>query len=682
MNKISDSVLKYKKTVVLFFLILIAGCAVLAAFVPANYKLASYLPADAESTKALETMSKEFAGELPNARVAVFDVSLTEALEYKNEIKKTEGVESITWLDDVADLTVPLETMDKATLETYYKDNAALFSVAIKEGTEAKTVSRIRELVSDKGAVSGEAAVNANTQEMSVGESIKAFACLLPLILIILIISTSSWIEPFLFLIAIGAAVVINMGTNIFLGEISFITQSISPILQLAVSLDYAIFLLRAFSEYRQTHEPAEAMRLARKRAFPSIAASALTTLLGFLALCFMRFEIGSDLGINLVKGVLISFISVMVFLPALTLCCIKLLDKTKHKEIKPKLNNISKFIVKLRIPIIIIVLALIIPAFIFQGKNSFTYGMGALEPNSRAGRDEAKIIETFGRSVPTVVLVPKGDTGRENELCEKFSQLENVTSVVSYTTAVGAEIPPDFLDTETVENFYSENYSRIILYADTETEGEEAFTLVENIRTTAAEYYGDNALTLGESVSLYDIKDVVNADSTFINILAIVLIGLVVLITFKSISLPIILLLTIEGAVWINLAITYFSGSALCYIGFLVISTVQLGATVDYAILFTDNYLRYRKELKPKEAAAKTLDHSMPAILISAAILSLAGFIVGLISSNDVVSQLGYLLGSGALLSAVSVLLFLPSISSVTDKIIRFTSLKRRDDK
>ena len=186
----------------------------------------------------------------------------------------------------------------------------------------------------------------------------------------------------------------------------------------------------------------------------------------------------------------------------------------------------------------------------------------------------------------------------------------------------------------------------------------------------------------MGESVSLYDIKDVVNADSTFINILAIVLIGLVVLITFKSISLPIILLLTIEGAVWINLAITYFSGSALCYIGFLVISTVQLGATVDYAILFTDNYLRYRKELKPKEAAAKTLTHSMPAILISAAILSLAGFIVGLISSNDVVSQLGYLLGSGALLSAVSVLLFLPSISSVTDKIIRFTSLKRRDDK
>ncbi|PWM46825.1 MAG: RND transporter [Clostridiales bacterium] len=682
MNKIFDSTLEHKKTVVAVFCVIFIACAVLAIFVPVNYKLESYLPADAESTKALQIMENEFSDTVPNARVAVFNVEISQAIEYKKEIENIDGVESVLWLDDAADLIVPVETLDKTMVETYYKDKNAVFSVTVKEGTESKTVKQIRELIGDNGAVSGEAALNANSQDMTVFESLKAFAFLIPLIIIILLISTSSWIEPVLFLAAIGVAVVINMGTNIFFGQVSFITQSISPILQMAVSLDYAIFLLRAFSEFRQTHEPKEAMRLAQRRALPAVAASAMTTLLGFLALCFMRFGIGSDLGINLVKGVSLSFISVMIFLPPLTLCCIKLLDKTRHKEFKPKLGGISKFVIKIRIPIMILMLALIIPSFIVQDHNKFTYGLGALETSSRAGQDEIKINETFGRSVPTVVLVPKGDTGREDELCKKLGDMQAVTSVVSYTTAVGSQIPQDFLDSAVTKNFYSDNYSRIILYADTETEGDEAFTLVENTRSLASEYYGDKALTLGESVSLYDIKNVVNADSTFINILAIVLIGLVVLFTFKSLSLPLILLLTIEGAIWINLAITYFSGSPLCYIGFLVISTVQLGATVDYAILFTDNYLRYRKDNKPKDAAQKTLVHTMPAIIISAAILSLAGFIVGLVSTNDVVSQLGYLLGRGALLSAASVLLFLPALTSISDKFVGVTTLKRRDDK
>lgn len=676
--ELARNIVRRRKLIILIFIAVALVCAILQSGVSVNFDLVDYLPEDAESTLALKVMEDEFDTAVTNARAMVPNVSITEALEYKKALSEIDGVSDLMWLDDVADLRQPLEMADKSLVETYYKDGCAVISLAIRSVDDVRIVNEIRALVGEDGAVSGNAVVSATSKEMSAGETARVMLFLVPLIIFILIITTTSWIEPLLFMAAIGVSILINMGTNIFLGEVSFITYSVSPILQMAVSMDYAIFLLKSFEKYRAvTNDVEEAMSLAMKRSLPAVLASALTTLFGFLALVFMRFEVGSDLGINLAKGVAFSLISVMVFLPALTVSCFKLISKTKHKRFIPTFKGSGKFITKVRIPALILVVLLVVPSYLAQSRTSFIYGIGDLEPSSRAGRDETIINEVFGQSVPTVLLVPRGDISKETGLSDELSDIRNVSTVVSYAASVGAQIPPEYLDESIVSQFYSDNYSRIIIYGDTNQEGDEAFALVKDVRDTAGKYYGSEALTFGASANLYDVRDIVTSDSLLVNLLAILAIGLVLLFTFKSLSLPLILLITIESSIWINLSLPYFAGSALCYIGYLVISTVQLGATVDYAILFTDHYLINRKELPPKAAAIKTVGETMASILTSAIILAISGFILSFISSNDIVSQLGTLLGRGAMLSTVMVLFFLPAATTLLDGLVRKTSLR-----
>jgi predicted RND superfamily exporter protein len=483
-----------------------------------------------------------------------------------------------------------------------------------------------------------------------------------------------------LFLAVIGVSIVINMGTNIFLGEVSFITNAVGPILQMAVSLDYAIFLLHAFDDYRQqTDDVPAAMRLAMKRALPAVAASAATTVFGFAALVFMRFRIGSDLGLVLAKGILFSFISAMIFLPALTLCCYKLIDRTKHKKIMPEFKNVGKRLLKIRVPALILVLLLVVPSFLAQRRNDFNYGFSELNQNSRSGRDSAAVEAAFGRQNIIVLLVPKGDTGREAALGAAYGRLEHVLRVVSYTETVGAEIPGEILDGAVTEQFYSARYSRVLLYTDTPDEGETAFALVEQVEQTTREYYGDDFYALGTSVNLYDMKNVITKDNNTVNLIAIAAIAFVLLCTFRSLSLPVLLLLTIEAAIWINLSVPYFTSSSLCYIGYLVISTVQLGATVDYAILLSDHYRDNRKTLPRREAIQKTLGETFGSVLVSAAILSLSGFTLWFTSSNPIVSELGFLLGRGTILSMLLVVCFLPAALLLFDRVIAKTTLHAR---
>jgi predicted RND superfamily exporter protein len=675
---LSRKILGHRKLVIVLFVAAALLSTVLQFGVFVNYNIVDYLPEDAESTKALEIMREEFDSGIPNARVLIPDVSITEALEYKKALSEIDGVSDLMWLDDVIDLHEPLEMADKAIVENYYKDGSALISLAIRDSDDLRIIKEIRSLIGEEGAISGNAIVSATSKEMSAGETTRVMIFLVPLIIIILIITTTSWIEPLLFMLAIGVAILLNMGTNLLFDDISFITFSVSPILQMAVSLDYAIFLLSSFRKYRETtSDISEAMSLAMKRSLPAVLASALTTLFGFLALVFMRFEIGANLGLNLAKGVVFSLVSVMVFLPCITVSCYRLIDKTKHRRFIPTFKGSGRVITKVRIPALILVILLALPSYLAQNKTSFIYGIGDLEPSTRAGMDEMKVNDIFGQSVPTVLLVPRGDVAKEAELTDELAELNNVTSVVSYTSSVGAEIPPDYLDKEIVSQFYSDNYSRIIVYGDTNEEGEEAFALVKEIRDTARKYYGSEALTFGASANLYDVKDIVTSDSFIVNLLAVLAIGFVLLLTFKSLSLPFILIITIQSSIWINLSIPYFLGSALSYIGYLVISTVQLGATVDYAILFTDHYLVNRRELLPKEAVIKTAEQTVSSVLTSAAILSLSGFILSFISTNDIVSQLGTLLGRGAILSTIMVLFFLPAATTLLDSLVYKTTLR-----
>ncbi|CDQ20678.1 efflux RND transporter permease subunit [Halobacillus karajensis] len=669
--------IKHKKSIVIIFMIITLLSTVAQFAVSVNYNMVDYLPKDSPSMEAMDLMEDEFDEPVENARVMVKEVSITEALTYKEELESIEGVSQVTWLDDVVDLKVPLEMGNSDTIESYYQNNSALYSLHIDEGYEVEATDEIYQLIGEENAVSGEAVNTATSQKMAGSESMYAGALLVPIIILILILSTNSWMEPVFFLTAIGVSVLINLGTNIFIGEVSFVTQSVAPILQLAVSLDYAIFLLHSFSDFRkEVSDPKQAMQLAIKRSFPAIVASASTTFFGFTALTFMDFGIGADLGLNLLKGILLSFISVMVFLPALTLMFYHWIDRTQHRSFVPDFKNIGKRVMKLRIPSLVLIVLIIVPAFLAQSHTSFIYGTGEHPQNTRAGQDVTVIQEEFGKNMPMVLLVPEGDRGKEEELVQELEDLPQVSSVLSYVNTVSAAIPPAYLEESVTESFYSGNYARITLYTDTDAEGEEAFSLIEEVQAKADSYYDETHL-LGESVTLYDMKNIVQDDNKLVNWMTILTVTLVLLVTFKSISIPLVLLLTIQASVWVNLSFPYFMETPLVYVGYLLISTIQLAATVDYAILFTENYNHLRKEMSARPAIKKTIDDKIFAIFVSASILSSVGFILWVTSSNPIVSSIGLLLGRGALLAFIMVVFVLPALLVVLDYIIKKTTWK-----
>ena len=677
MNKLADAIIRRRKVILAIFIAAAVICLLLFPMIVVKYDMAEYLPPDAQSTRALKLMNSEFSGSLPNADVTVWDVSLMEALEIKRELAELEHISEVIWLDNMVDLLQPLEMGDEDTIGAYYKDRVAYYRVAVEKGSEKEGVREIRALLGDRGTVTGDAPEIEFVQSAAGSEVANAMIILVPLIILILILSTTSWIEPLLFLAAIGISVVINMGTNALFGGVSFLTNAVTPILQLAVSLDYAIFLLHSFARHRKTcADVAVAMREAIKESFSTVAASAATTLFGFMALLFMDFRIGSDLGMSLAKGIIFSFISVMVFLPALTIGIYKTIDKTRHRELLPSFSNINRILRKIAVPAVVIVIIIIVPCFLGQSRTNFLYGYESAfnemtRRDDRAGEESASTV--------MVLLVPKGDIAREESLSDDLLALPHVTSVMSYATAVGSGIPPEYLDSSIVEQFYSDNYARMIVYTNTPQEGEAAFATVEEITAAAEKYYPQGAFSAGSSSNLYDIKTVVREDNRTTNLIAIIAIFTVLLITFRSGILPVLLLLTIEAAIWINLAIPYFTGGSINYVGYLVLNTVQLGATVDYAVLLAMTYMRRRQTMQKKEAIHAAIGSSFRSIIVSAVIMALAGFTLAGTTSNTLIADIGILLGRGTLLSMVMVLLFLPVMLMIFDKAIGKTTYKSK---
>ena len=670
MDKIANFTIKHKKIILIIFILTAAVSAVLQSFVKKNYDMVDYLPQESQSTKALKIMKEEFTESMPNASVMIKNVSIMEAMDYKRQLAAIDGVTQVTWLDDMIDIKQPLEMSDPDTVEKFYKNGNALFSITIRKGAEKKTCAAIREFIGEGNFLAGEAPDLATMQENTVSEVTGALMILIPAVILILILSTTSWIEPLLFLVTIGIAILINMGTNIFFGEISFMTNSISPILQLAVSLDYAIFLLHSFTANREKYSDVEeAMYHAIRSSIVTVAASALTTLFGFIALTFMKFGIGADLGLNLAKGIILSFISTMIFMPALTLSVYKFIDKTQHRPFMPNFANAYRVLLKLAVPVVLLVILLIVPGFLGQRKTGFLYGNAATAENNKSGQDRLAIENEFGKSTIMVLLVPRGDIAKEEKLTRDIGEIPHVTGVMSYANTVGTAIPVQFLTEDIAEQFYSEHYARIIVYTDTAEEGDAAFATVERIQNTAKSYYGDAAYSLGQSTNLYDMKNVVAKDNTLVNLIAIISIFLVLLFSFKSLTLPLILLITIEAGIWFNLSIPYFMGTVINFIGYLVLSTVQLGATVDYAILLTDHYLVNRRELPKKAAIHKSLGETFKSILVSASILSIAGFTLYKTSSNSASADIGRLLGRGTIFSFIMVLCFLPAMLLIFDR-------------
>ncbi len=684
MRKFYSKTVNHQKLIVICFLVVTAICCVLQNFVSVDYDMKDYLPKDSASTVALDVMNSEYDGGIPNARVMINDVGIADALKYKDEISKIDGVTDVTWLDDGVDMTVPLETQDKDTVETYYKDNKALFTVTIDENKRVEAVNALRDLIGDENSMTGDAVSTATATQSTVSEirMISVFAVLC--VVIVLIITTTSWFEPFIVLAGLGVAIMINKGTNLIFGEISFVTNAAGPILQLAVSLDYSVFLLHRFEEcLKQNANKKDAMVDALCKSTSSILSSGLTTVIGFLALLFMRFGIGPDLGLALAKGIAISLITVFVFMPQLILMTYKFIEKTKHKSFMPNFTGFGKFITKVMLPLVVVFAVVIAPSFLASNHNSYYYGSAHIFDNqTQTGQDREKIESTFGKNETFVILVPKDDLQKQKKLSNDLKNIDEVTSVISYVDTVGSEIPQEYLDSSILSKLVSKNYSRFVLNLKTDAEGEDTFDLVEEIRDTAQKHFPNEYYLAGEAVSTYDLMDTITTDTLKVNLIAIAAVFVVLLLSEKSIVLPIILVLAIETAIWINLSIPYFTSSYVFYIAYLIISSIQLGATVDYAILFSDRYREMRQLYDKKASIINTVSSTTKSLLTSGTVMTVVGFLLGGISTHGVLSQLGTFLGRGSLLSLFIVLFVLPGLIYIFDFLFTKKEYRLKDKK
>lgn len=680
MHKFYSDVIALRKPIIILFVLGFVLCLLCSQLVAVNYDMNDYLPEGTRSTVSINVMQAEFEGGIPNARIMIGDVTIPEALEYKERLKDVEGVTAVTWLDDAVDVTVPLVTLDADTVETYYKDGSALYTVTIEDDSRISAVEEIRSIIGSSNAVTGSAVSTADATTNTISEILKITAIAVAFVLAVLLLTTTSWAEPFIVLAGLGVAIILNNGSNLIFGEISFVTNAAGSVLQLAVSLDYSVFLLHRFEECRQTEpNPKKAMAEALCKSATSILSSSLTTVIGFLALGLMRFRLGTDLGLALAKGVAISLVTVFIFMPALIVCTYRWMDKTKHKSFMPAFKGLGKAVHKIAIPMVCIFALLIAPCYLGSNANSYLYGASEIfGEDTRLGKDTNQIEKVFGESDTYVLLVPKGDTAAEKELSDELNELSEVTSIISYVDMAGAEIPSAYLDGDTLAQLQSDNYSRFVLSVSVPYEGEETFALVENIRTIADNYYPGETYLAGEGVSTCDLKETVTADMLKVNLIAIGAVFIVLLFTFRSPILPVILVLCIETAIWLNLSVPYFTDEPVYYLAYLIISSVQLGATVDYAILMTNRYKENRHTLDKKAAAEQTVSDVFVSIMTSGSVLTIVGLLLGWVSSNMLLAQLGIFVGRGAIFSLLIVLMVLPGLLYLLDRLV-IPAKKRR---
>ena len=671
MKSFYSGVIRFRYGIMIFFFI----AALLGGFckkmVKVDYDMNDYLPESSPSTVALDVMDQEFGRAIPNARVMVKAKDKKEALDYKKSLENIDGVISVMWLDDALPVDLPFSMYPEQTLNTYYKDGYALFQVTIEEDKRTEVVPEIYELIGDENAATGSAVSTALATATTLKEVRKISIIAVLFLVCVLIFTTTSWIEPLVVLIGLGVAILMNAGSNLIFGQISFVTNAAGNILQLAISLDYSVFLIHRFDECRETAAPEEAMQKALVLSTKSILSSGLTTVIGFLALVMMRFEIGPDLGLALAKGIMISLLTVFLFMPGLILVSFKWMDKTRHKVFMPSFQKMGKFISKTKYLAGIIFICLIIPSYIASNSNTYYYGASHIfGSETRLGKDTAKIEKIFGKNDNYVLMVPKDDTVTETQLLDELENMNKIKSITALHAMIGPAVPASSVPDTLLKKLQSENYDRIVLNVDAEYEGEATFELVEKIRETAEKYYQDKFYLAGEGVSTYDLMDTITDDMVKVNLLAIGAVFIVLLFTMRSVILPVILVLTIETAIWMNLSIPYIKGQSIFYIAYLLISSIQLGATVDYAILFTERYKENRQKLNKQESIVETVSNVTVSVLTSGLTLTVVGFLLGMIATHGLLSQLGYFLGRGTIFSMIAVLFVLPCFLYVADGI------------
>lgn len=566
----------------------------------------------------------------------------------------------------------------------YYQDGSALFTVLFTEGDYAESTGDAIEAISNLSEdlyITGNAATAYYTQQSQTDEIVRASVMVVIVALALLVLLSTSWFDPLLYLVAIVMAIVLNLGTNFIFDSVSYLTQSIVCVLQLALSMDYAVFLVNRYKKERQTGlDAAQAMQVAWRRSLSPVSASSLTTIACFITIMFMQYKLGLDMGAVMAKGIVLSLLTVFLLLPGLVVLCDKWIMRAEHRSLHPTCQRLSGFCVRGRWIIAILAVAIVVPCAWLTGQNTFVYGTQARQSSESDGVQSLEAIEeVFGSQEQLALLLP-ADNEAELELVQNLQQLDGVLQVTSWAQLEASGQAAQLPENQKAQLVGSGSYHRVILLLDCPEEGEQTKALLSEIRQEISEAYPDGqTYLLGNTAAAEDLENSTRDDFNRISWYSILAVALIVALSFRSVLIPVILVAVIEGAVWINMAIPALTQTPVVFLGYMIISNVLLGSTIDYAILFTSNYREARQSQPVRESVRQAQERSLRPILTSGLIFTAGGLILGLMSTIPTVELLGFAIMRGGLCAIGMTMLVLPALLAILDKPIAKLSVKQR---
>ena len=648
-----------------------------------NYDVLSYLPKSLETVSGQDTMVDEF-GMGAFSMIVVEDMDNKDVVALKEKLKKVNHVEKILWYDDALDISVPKEMLPDDLQEALFNGNAtmmiALFDNTTSSDDTMEAVSQMRKIVQKQAYISGMSGVVTDIKNLALSEMPLYVAVAALLALIVLLLAMDSLVTPFIFLVGIGTAIIYNLGTNVIFGEISYITQALTAILQLGVTMDYSIFLLESYEANKERYEgdKKRAMAHAISNTFTSITASSITTIAGFVALCFMTFKLGTNIGIVMSKGVVIGVLTCVTVLPAMILTCDKAIEKTTHRSLIPSLDKLSHGIVKGRYVALLLFLIVLVPAI--HGNNNYKiyYNIDqSLPKNIPSNEANEKLKKEFNMSNMHMILLKDGLSAKEKSAMSKeIEKVDGVKWVIGLNSLVGSNVPESMIPNDIKKMLKTDNYELEFVSSDYSSATDEVNSQLAKIDKIVKKYQNDG-MVIGEAPMMKDLQDVTDVDLKTVNNISILAIFVIILITFKSISIPVILISVIEFAIACNMAVPFYTNTSLPFVASIVIGTIQLGATVDYAILMTSRYHKERTERGQSKKDAIRIAHetSIKSILTSGLCFFAATFGVSVYSQVDMIGSICTLLSRGAIISMIVVICVLPAMLWIFDGVIKRTS-------
>ena len=685
MIKLSKAIVKHRSLILIIAAVLIIPSVIGMAGTRINYDMLSYLPDDIETIEGQDILLKDF-GKGAFSFVIVDGMEDKDISKLRGKLEKIDNVDSVIWYDSLMDISVPKEVLPDEIYNAFNSGDSTVMAVFFKTSTSAdETMQAIKEIRKTAGKscfVTGMSAVVTDLKDLCEHEEPIYVGLAVLLCCAAMMLFMDNWIVPFVFLLSIGSAILLNLGTNYFLGEISYITKALAAVLQLAVTMDYSIFLWHSYEEQkaRYSGDKQRAMAHAIKATISSVFGSSVTTIAGFIALCFMSYTLGLDLGVVMAKGVLLGLIGCITTLPALILVFDKLLEKTMHKPLMPPLNALTGFVVKRSWIFILVFALLVVPASVCYNRanKEVYYDMTQSIPDDmECAIANSKLKDEFAVGSTHMLLVSADTDGKSiRNMMSEMEKTDGVKYVLGVESVVGSLIPEEVIPDSVKNILQSENWKLYIINSEYTTASDEVNSQISELNKILKKY-DESGMLIGEAPCTKDMIDITNHDFQVVNAISIAAIFIIIAIVLKSVSLPIILVAVIELAIFINLGIPHLTGTSMPFIAPICISTIQLGSTVDYAILMTTRYKRERSHGEDKRSSVATaLKTSIPSITVSALGFFAATFGVAVYSDVDLISSLCNLMARGAIISMFCVIFILPAMFMLFDKVICATSI------